>query len=700
MRVEQVVFTHYRLYEGRNVITFPQGEGKIHLVCGENGFGKTTLLQGLLWCLYGKHAREISKGLHAPRSSYQQELQRNMNHTTYARYKSEITPHIVQSIRKYGYSREEESLREITTYSVEMRFVNLSIPALPCHEVEVIRSYDILLEREELEIFIDGERNQLTEEVGRELFVHEFILHRDIAHFFFFDAEEIETFAQTHTLAARCKLNRAYSSVIGIRQYEELIRRLEGVRLRLRKHAKDENLHQTLTEYETLQHNTQTTVTHLQQKIETLGKHLAELQEEALVLRERLVRGGHQSTNSTIQTLKDEIAAYQTEEKALYQQLQEMMEWVPFALAGKVFMKGYAQAQHDQHAQLFPLQRATLLSVQRALEHMLEETIASSSQELQKAKSKVKTIIAQHSKTPQTHTQTPPLILNPREYAILDEVYKVLNTTFSEKFASIAERYKKTKRRYERSLRHYRQLIQAEEDVVIQELRQKEEAILQKCDTLIERKQRLHEQLGAHQEKERSLSDTVQQLSTRITVRAEDKAKDQLAEELINELRSFLDALREKRRCALENRILHILQTLMHKEPFIARVEIVWDADAMDVLLYDIEETVINKEVLSKGEKQLFAMAMLQALVEESGISFPLFIDSPLQKFDKQHAQRIITDFYPHISHQVVLFPLLHKELSRTEYYTMLPYIESITIIENRKGCSHFAKGKIKELFD
>ena len=60
----------------------------------------------------------------------------------------------------------------------------------------------------------------------------------------------------------------------------------------------------------------------------------------------------------------------------------------------------------------------------------------------------------------------------------------------------------------------------------------------------------------------------------------------------------------------------------------------------------------------------MYATAILNALVEESGIEFPVFIDSPLQKFDSIHSRNVITKFYPSVSKQVVIFPLLGKELS------------------------------------
>lgn len=80
----------------------------------------------------------------------------------------------------------------------------------------------------------------------------------------------------------------------------------------------------------------------------------------------------------------------------------------------------------------------------------------------------------------------------------------------------------------------------------------------------------------------------------------------------------------------------------------------------------------------------------MKALVDESGIQFPVFIDSPLQKFDKSHAAKIITEFYPQISKQVVLFPLLYKELTPEEYEIMKPLINATYLIENDTTHSYF----------
>ena len=121
----------------------------------------------------------------------------------------------------------------------------------------------------------------------------------------------------------------------------------------------------------------------------------------------------------------------------------------------------------------------------------------------------------------------------------------------------------------------------------------------------------------------------------------------------------------------------------MHKGDFVDRVDVKIEGDLIDVELYDGKKVLINKDSLSKGEQQLYATALLKALITESNTQFPVFIDSPLQKLDKMHAANIIRDFYPTISSQVVVFPLLEKELILNEYEMLLPKVGKAYLIQH-----------------
>ena len=207
----------------------------------------------------------------------------------------------------------------------------------------------------------------------------------------------------------------------------------------------------------------------------------------------------------------------------------------------------------------------------------------------------------------------------------------------------------------------------------------------------------MHESIGEISQELATISKLVSELSKKVSLDDSDAKKDAVAEQLIDELSTFLISLKQEKKYSLERRIKTTLNTLMHKEDFIGKVEVVIDGEDMDINLYSVDGKVINKDSLSKGEQQLYATSILKALVDESGIQFPVFIDSPLQKFDKSHATKIITEFYPQISKQVVLFPLLYKELTAEEYNVMKPLVKATYLIKNDVTHSFFEEVQVKE---
>ena len=210
----------------------------------------------------------------------------------------------------------------------------------------------------------------------------------------------------------------------------------------------------------------------------------------------------------------------------------------------------------------------------------------------------------------------------------------------------------------------------------------------------------LSEQIGTLNKDIKVLKKQLSEVAKHVRVDKADKEKDLIAERLISELTTFLFELRVKRKFSLEKKIMAGIDVLMHKADFIHSVRIDLQNDIIEIELLDKAGEIISKEKLSKGEQQLYATAILNALVEESGIEFPVFIDSPLQKFDSIHSRNVITKFYPSVSKQVVIFPLLGKELSEDEYNVLLPNVNEVYIIENENGCSSFKKITPNKLFE
>ena len=129
-------------------------------------------------------------------------------------------------------------------------------------------------------------------------------------------------------------------------------------------------------------------------------------------------------------------------------------------------------------------------------------------------------------------------------------------------------------------------------------------------------------------------------------------------------------------------------------------MDIQGNGEDVDINLFNTNNEKIDKGILSMGERQMFASALLGALVEETGLAFPVFIDSPMQKFDINHSQNILTKFYPNVSKQVILFPLLLKELTEEEYSLIAKYVNKTYLIDNSIKGSCFREIKPNELFD
>ena len=195
----------------------------------------------------------------------------------------------------------------------------------------------------------------------------------------------------------------------------------------------------------------------------------------------------------------------------------------------------------------------------------------------------------------------------------------------------------------------------------------------------------MHLKIGEHLNEIKTHKQKQEILRKKIDDSTQYSEKENKTKQLINILQNYIALFKAEKKKSLEEKMLNGLNTLLHKKNFITRVEvdISMTGDDIDITLYNDNGRIIDKGSLSMGERQMYASALLNALVDESDIEFPVFIDSPMQKFDEQHAENIIKHFYPNVSKQVVIFPLINKELSNKEYEVLLPNVSKSYLIVN-----------------
>ena len=84
MLIKSITLNNYRLYKGKNTISFDFNEKKnVFLISGENGFGKNTFLHSLLWCLYVRLASDVEVSLkkEIQNGCYSSLLSNNLNNS-------------------------------------------------------------------------------------------------------------------------------------------------------------------------------------------------------------------------------------------------------------------------------------------------------------------------------------------------------------------------------------------------------------------------------------------------------------------------------------------------------------------------------------------------------------------------------------------------------------------------------------------
>ena len=163
----------------------------------------------------------------------------------------------------------------------------------------------------------------------------------------------------------------------------------------------------------------------------------------------------------------------------------------------------------------------------------------------------------------------------------------------------------------------------------------------------------------------------------------------QLATKVQKVLDEYILKLKEKKLLLLEVYLLEELQRLLHKENLITKVTI--DKESFEITLYDKDENAIPKDLLSKGEQQMFATGVLLALAKTSGKPLPFMIDTPLARLDVSHRDNMIEKFFPYASHQVVIFST-DSEISAEYYQQLLPYLSRSYAMEFLPG-----EGKTKQ---
>ena len=678
MFIKEIELNNFRIYKGNNKISLlPSDNKNIILISGKNGFGKTTFLMSLVWCMYGKQMEKVDE-------LYEKEIRDKGNYTKY----------IANSLNRKAF---EEG---ITEFSVSITFSGVNIPDVTCKEVTITRSYNVISNTSDrVEVLIDGYQNELIEDLtkdnqrGEEIFIRDFILPIEIAKFFFFDAEKIVSLAEVNSPTQRKQLSKAYSEVLGIQKYEDLKANLEEKQDDYRKRSAKPEEKQELNQLHTNIQNAQEEISNISEKIDDLKHEKNQHEKDAEDIQRRLIRDGDKMTLDELNILKQEQLSLELKRNELQEQLKDYFDLIPFALAGESVTSISEQLSAERQ-----------MSDLKFKQEDVNEKITQIRQDIETEKKnqnivfhvptvdfyevQIKRLVRKYFYSENIEIDTNVITLHDFSNSETNEFNQLVSTlkhSFKDSFSHLNSEYSYLKNQLDSIYRKIRDAEKSAEDEYISNLREKKDGYDKRIISIESEISILNQKIGELQNQIKTHKQRQEILRKKIDESSQYTEKEKRTKQVIQKLQNFIALFKEEKKKSLEEKMLSGLEILMHKKGFIKRVEVDINqtGDDIDINLINSAGKVIDRGSLSMGERQMYASALLNALVDESDIDFPVFIDSPMQKFDEEHAENIIKYFYPNVSKQVIIFPLINKELTANEYLKLKPNVNRTYLINN-----------------
>ena len=184
---------------------------------------------------------------------------------------------------------------------------------------------------------------------------------------------------------------------------------------------------------------------------------------------------------------------------------------------------------------------------------------------------------------------------------------------------------------------------------------------------------------GDYQVAQRRADTLAQQLDRVLEEKAQAVLGSEDSQRLVQHATQARDTLARFRSSLLERHAEHIQQvilesflTIVRKQDLISGIRI--DPATSDLNLLGKDGDLLLPERLSAGERQLMAVSILWGLARAAGRPLPAVIDTPLGRLDSTHRLRLVKDYFPRASHQVILLST-DEEIDETLFLALRPHI-------------------------
>ena len=652
MLLTKVIINDFGVYRGRNEFDFQTKPDKPIILCGgTNGAGKTTLFESIMLCFYGQNSFEQKTSQKQYHDKILRKIHRYLG-TKKAADEASVTI-------EFQFAHEEK----IVEYQVMRMWQN--------NDGKIDETFTIKKKKPSDEKFV---KLDSIEESGWQVFIEQ-LIPKGIVKLFFFDGEQIQKIADEGEIDNHIK--SSFDALLGLDLVKQLI---NDIGLTLLRNSKGETkkildeinrLTKEKEESEEKRDGFQNKQVHLQTKIDLLQKQV-DVQE---VNFKKI--GGQFARNREELTI--EKTRLESKLEDVEKEIRELCsDTLPFSLIPKQMEEVKNEINADQQKLQDSFEKSILeKNFQDLLDNIKSESFL-------------------------------PNITND----VRQNVTKQIDELLKNKIESISNSTKTTYNLSADDMNHTIQLI----DEINNSSEQKIEALVNTFNVVSNSLEQIKVGLDSAPREDEfgpifsELTQTTRELgelqnelehlrtlesqeksliilvNSKIRANLKNKHEDkkrmaglEIGSNVQDVLEDYAKSLRSKKLELLESYILDKLQVLLHKQNFIEKISI--DRETFQVKLYKGNDDEITKDMLSKGELQMYATAVVWGLALTSGRPLPFMIDTPLARLDEEHRNSIVEEFYPNASHQTIILST-DSEVNFEYYKKLEPYISNSFVIQ------------------
>ena len=667
MLIKSLTLCNYKNFYGEHSIGFTpnlKNGHNITLIGGINGTGKTTILEAFKICLYGK--------------KFNSNLTSNKNYQKF-----------LVSTKNKKSNRKHDPLFFVKT---EIDLNN----TFPRYTLELKREWFIENNKikERFQIYRDS---NLLEIIPQEYW-QEYILSivpPYVVDYFCFDGERIKELAIGGN--AEKILREAIKDLIGLNLYKVLDSDLTNLVKKIRRrNIKSTGLKQEIEDNEKKIKESKKEVNKIVSKEIKNKATIKELNLKNIKLEENLKRkagkyaADRKKIRDYISNLKEQLSYIES------QVIDICSEVLPFIIASKICKELLVQLNKEKRLKELSASRNILKNMKSNLLKKMkknekirsldENSTALIKCEIDNMFSEMMDNIKKDQKDKLLHD------LDSSESNFIENFLKNSEKNLSEQLKDTLKRREEIFRKIKNENKKINQ-VPAEEFVddfidKITKTRSEIEILQVTNNRLISGKDLLEEKILI-------IEENINALESEVVCAEKDNITIKLSSSIQKAISEFSNRMIRSKINKLEKLITHMYKKLANKGDMVKEIRI--NEKNFTAQLFDYYGNVVEKDSISAGEKEIYAISILWGLSKISNKRLPVIIDSPLAKLDSRHRNNIIQEFLPNAAGQVIV--LAHdEEINHSSYEKLKPNINSsytLTLDEKSKIIKgYFPKGK------